>query len=70
MSNWQTVYTSSNPHRAEIVKDILTNAQIAATVINLKDSSYQLGRLEVRVSPDAILKAIKIISEEIKFDNE
>jgi len=70
LSNWQTVYTTSNPHRAEIVKDILINAELPATVVNLKDSSYQLGRLEVRVSPDTVLTAIKIIREEINFDDE
>ena len=53
-----------------MVKDILANEQIQAMVVNLKDSAYQLGRLEVRVSPDSVMKAIKIIKEDIKFDNE
>jgi len=70
LSNWQTVFSSPNLHRAEMVKDILANEQIQAMVVNLKDSAYQLGRLEVRVSPDSVMKAIKIIKEDIKFDNE
>lgn len=70
MSNWQTVFSSSNPHRAEIVKDILNNEEVPAMVINLKDSSYHLGRLEVRVAQDMVLKAIKIIKDKITFDNE
>jgi hypothetical protein len=63
-------FSSPNLHRAEMVKDILANEQIQAMVVNLKDSAYQLGRLEVRVSPDSVMKAIKIIKEDIKFDNE
>lgn len=70
MSNWQTVFTSKDAHRAEIVKDILGNANIQAMVVNLKDSAYHLGNLEVRVAHDSVLRAIKIIKEEIKFDNE
>lgn len=70
MSNWQTVFTSENAHRAEIVKDILINENLPAMVVNLKDHAYKIGTLEVRVAPDAVLRAIKIIKEEIKFDNE
>lgn len=70
MSSWQTVFQSKDAHRAEIVKDILISNGMEAVVLNLKDSAYHLGSLDVRVKPDYVLRAIKLIEEEIKFGNE
>lgn len=70
MSSWQTVFQSKDAHRAEIVKDILKEHGLEAVVLNLKDSAYHLGSLDVRVKPDSVLRAIKLIEEEIKFGNE
>lgn len=70
MSSWQTVFQTAILHRAEIVKDILLEHGLNAVVVNLKDSAYQIGVLEVRVNPDAVIRAIKLIDEEIKFGNE
>ena len=70
MSSWQTVFQTSVEHRAEMVKDILQDHGLRAVVVNLKDSAYHLGVLDVRVKPDSVLRAIKLIDEEIKFGNE
>ncbi len=70
MSNWQTVFESKVPHQAEIVKDILTNAGLQAIVINKQDYAYKFGALEVKVNPDSVMRALKIIEEDIHFDNE
>lgn len=70
MSNWQTVFNTTIPHQAEIVKDVLTNQGVSAVVINLQDHAYKFGRVEVRVNPDGVIKALKIIEEEIKFGDE
>ncbi len=70
MSSWQTVFQTAILHRAEMVKDILIDNGLNAVVVNLKDSAYQFGLLEVRVNPDSVLRAIKLIDEEIKFGNE
>lgn len=70
MSSWQTVFQSKDAHRAEMVKDILISNGMEAVVVNLKDSAYHLGSLDVRVKPDYVLRAIKLIEEEIKFGNE
>lgn len=70
MSSWQTVYVTSVPHQAEIVKDVLNNEGLAAIVFNLQDHSYKIGQLEVKVNPDSVMRALKIIDEKISFNHE
>jgi hypothetical protein len=70
VSSWQTVFKTADLHRAEMVKDILLGNDMEAVVVNLKDSAYHLGLLEVRVKPAHVLLAIKLIDEEISFGNE
>ena len=70
MSNWQTVYRTTLPHQAEIVKGVLTNEGLSAIVLNLQDHAYKFGRVEVKVEADHVLRALKIIEEEIRFGNE
>ena len=41
---------------------------MAAIVVNKKDNAYQFGDYEVHVHPDSVLKAIKIINEDINFE--
>jgi len=67
MSNWQKVYEDSSSHRAEIVKAVLDDRDMNPVLVNKKDSSYQFGQFEVHVAPDHVLRAIKIVKEEIKF---
>ena len=68
MKNWQVVFRSSDPYRAEIVKAKLENFEISAVLLNKKDSNYHFGNYEVCVSPDEILRAIKLVEKEIKFE--
>lgn len=70
MSSWQTVYRSTVPHQAEIVKDVLINEGIAAVVMNLQDNAYKLGQIEVKVNPDGVMRALKIIEDKISFNYE
>ncbi|WP_420388128.1 hypothetical protein [Roseivirga sp.] len=70
MSSWQTVYRTTIPHQAEIVKDVLNNEGFAAIVLNLQDHAYKFGQLEVKVNPDSVIRALKIINEQISFNNE
>jgi hypothetical protein len=68
MSSWQKVYEDTIAYRAEMVKAILEENDLQAIVLNKKDTAYQFGDYEVLVHPDAVLKAIKIINEEINFE--
>ncbi len=67
MSSWQKVFEDQSVHRAEIVKAVLSDREMNPVLVNKKDSAYQFGHFEVHVAPDNVLRAIKIIKEEIKF---
>lgn len=67
MSSWQTIYKSSLQHQVTIVKDVLAASDIDAVIIDKKDHNYNMGVFEVRVNQDHVLKAIKLIQDEIDF---
>jgi Zn-dependent membrane protease YugP len=67
MSKWQKVYTDTQMHRAEIVRSILEENGLNAVMVNKKDAAYLIGHYEVYVLPDDVLKAIKIIKDDIQF---
>jgi len=68
MSRWQSVYSTEKMYRAEIVKSILEEKGIDAVVVNKKDTYYHFGQLEIHVDPDHVIRSIKIIEDEVKFD--
>jgi len=69
MKDWSVVYESKDISRAEIVKGVLMESGISAVVINKSDSSLPLshGQLEVLVPCEMVLKAVKIVNDEIAF---
>lgn len=70
MMNWQKVFEDSSPVRAEIVKGVLEDNNIASVIINKKDSVYQIhGHYEVMVPVNDVLRAINIVKNEISFSN-
>ncbi|QNL20397.1 hypothetical protein HZR84_08360 [Hyphobacterium sp. CCMP332] len=68
MKNWQVVFKSDNSHRAEIVRAILDEKELNPVLINKKDSNYHFGLFEICVAPDNVIRALKIIDNEIKFE--
>ncbi len=67
MDNWQKVYDDTSEHRTSIVKSILEDNDLNPVLINKKDASYQFGSFEVHVAPDNVIKALKIIQDDIDF---
>jgi type III secretory pathway lipoprotein EscJ len=67
MVEWQKVYQDSQQYRAEIVKAILEEHHLDPVIIDKKDSAYQFGHFEIHVSADHVIRAIKIINDEIRF---
>lgn len=68
MKDWRKVYATTQEHRAEIVKSILIENQIMAVVVNKSNSMYRMfDKYEVHVSPEHLLKALKIIEDDINF---
>ena len=68
MSNWQVVFKSEQEYRIQIVKNILENKNINLVVINKKISGYDIGDYEILVSPENVIKSLKIIEENIRFE--
>ena len=69
MSNWKTIYDTDNEHRARIVNGILEERGINSVILKKKDSSYNnFGRYELNVDSNDVIKAMKIISDEIDFE--
>ncbi len=63
------MFEDTTSYRAEIVKSILDENQLNAVLVSKKDSAYQLfGHFEVHVRKEDVLRAIRIIREEIKFE--
>ena len=68
MSKWQTVYKSRLLHKAEIVKGVLNEKDLNPIIIDKQDSAIKIGYFEVLANPEEVLKAIKIIENEINFE--
>ena len=62
MTDWELIYTSTLPHRVEIVLEVLKDQDIEAVKLDKRDSSYtMLGEIEVYTKKeDAILAKIII----------
>ncbi|HXA00662.1 MAG TPA: hypothetical protein VNW99_01670 [Cytophagaceae bacterium] len=68
MEGWQKIYSTDMPFRAEIVRFRLERQKYNPVLLNKKDSSYLFGNYEVYVACEHVLKAIKIISDELWFE--
>ena len=68
MSKWQTVYKSRLLHKAEIVKGVLNEKDLNPIIIDKQDSAIKIGYFEVLVNSEEVLRAIKIIENEINFE--
>ena len=51
MTVWQKVFEDHSGHRAEIVRAVLEDKGLSPVIVDLKDSSYHFGKIEVRVTP-------------------
>jgi len=68
MKDWQKVFWHDQPHKAELVKATLESSGLKPVLVNKQDSSYNnFGSYEIYVSPDQVLRAIKIINNDINF---
>jgi Zn-dependent membrane protease YugP len=68
MTSWQKVHTTSNLYRAEIVRAILEENELNPILVDKRDSTYHFGHYELYVLPEHVLKALKIIQDEIQFE--
>ncbi|MDH5475206.1 MAG: hypothetical protein OEX22_05895 [Cyclobacteriaceae bacterium] len=69
MSQWQKIYSDQLQHRAEIVRSVLFEKGINSVIVNNKNSAFNnFGSFEIKVERHNILKAIKIIDDDIRFE--
>ncbi len=69
MNNWQKVYETENNIRASMVRDLLKEKGLNPIIVNKKDSSLNnFGQLEILVSPEDVLPALKLINEDLNFE--
>lgn len=68
--NWESIYTTPLPYRAELAKALLQEHEILAVVVNKQSSSYPdigWGKVEVHVlAKDAVLAKV-ILENEATF---
>lgn len=63
MDNWEKVYITGQLHQAEIVKAVLEDHDIEASIIDKRDSSYLFGDAEVYVQQKDVAEARRLITE-------
>ncbi len=69
MNNWQIVFETENNIRASMVSDLLKEKGLNPIIVNKKDSSLNnFGQLEILVSPEDVLHALKLINEDLNFE--
>jgi hypothetical protein len=61
--NWTKVYTTSDPIKAELSKQLLEENGIEAVLLNKQDSSYQFGEVQVLVPELDSQIAQKLLSD-------
>ncbi|MEY4594826.1 MAG: hypothetical protein RIQ47_1236 [Bacteroidota bacterium] len=63
MKDWEKIYIAGQLHQAEIVKAVLEDHEIEASIIDKRDSSYLFGDVEVYVQQKDVAEARRIITE-------
>ena len=69
-SKWQRVYDTDLKYRAEIVRAVLEDQGMHPVIVDKQDQMYQVnswGRVELYVAPENVLRAMKIIRDDICF---
>lgn len=70
-SKWQKVYSTDLKYRAEIVRAVLEDRGMHPVIVDKQDTTYQIanwGPVELYVAPENVLRAMKIIRDDIRFE--
>ena len=70
-SKWQKVYDTDLKYRAEIVRAVLEDQGMHPVIVDKQDTMYLVsswGRVEIYVAPENVLRAMKIIRDDIRFE--
>jgi hypothetical protein len=62
--DWSLIYSTEEPHLAEMMKVLLEDNGIEAVIINKKDSSYNLfGQVEIYINIADTEKANELVKQ-------
>lgn len=59
--DWQLVYSTDKPYKAELVRCMLEESGVEPIIMNKQDSSYMFGEIEVYVHPDQYEQALNTV---------
>jgi hypothetical protein len=65
-SDQVNIYSLGNMYRAELIRQMLSNNNIPAFIVNKQDSTYKFGDIELYVHRDHVIRAKMLIQE---FEN-
>jgi len=57
------IYSSGQPYKAEMAKQMLADHNIQCFLVNKQDSAYKFGEVELYVYRDDVIRAKKLIQE-------
>lgn len=60
------IYSIGNPYQAELIRQMLSDHNIQAFIVNKQDSAYKFGDIELYVNRDHVIRAKLLIRE---FEN-
>ena len=60
-TGWVKIYTSADFFKSELVRQVLTDHEIEAIIINKQGFPYRIGEVEVYIHEDDFQKALEII---------
>jgi hypothetical protein len=66
--DWVKLFENNLQYRVQIVKDFLEDNDIDCFIVDKKDSAYQFGNYQLYVNRDNVLKANKLIDENLTFN--
>ena len=63
MNDWVCVYTFDREYQSQLALEMLADNDIEATLLNKRDSVYQIGDIELYVHPDQVVRAKMLLNE-------
>jgi hypothetical protein len=58
-----SIYSIGNLYRAELIRQMLSDHDIQAFIVNKQDSAYKFGDIELFVHRDDVIRAKMLIRE-------
>jgi hypothetical protein len=62
-ANLVHIYSSGQPYKAEMVRQMLTDHNIHSFLVNKQDSVYKIGEVEIYVNRDDAIRTKMLIQE-------